>query len=85
MTEESSSRPDAAERPELAHLDAALVHVDTSMSSGNIAASAAKGIVYSVIETLGTVVGDPDLPAHARSGYEALLETARELRAKLES
>jgi hypothetical protein len=29
-------------------------------------------------------VGDPDLPAHLRSGYEGLLETAREIRAKLD-
>jgi hypothetical protein len=40
--------------------------------------------LYSLIETLGTLVGDPDLPEHARSGYEGLLETARELRVKLE-
>lgn len=43
-----------------------------------------QGILYSIIETLGTLVGDPDLPAHARSGYDGLLETARELRAKIE-
>jgi hypothetical protein len=40
--------------------------------------------LYSLIETLGTLVGDPDLPEHVRSGYEGLLETARELRVKLE-
>jgi len=68
---------------QLDHLNAALTHVDTSLSSGNIAASAAKGIVYSLIETLGALVGDPDLPEHSRAGYEGLLETARELRAKL--
>jgi len=49
-----------------------------------MAAGAAKGILYSIIETLGTLVGDPDLPSHARSGYEGLLETARELRSKIE-
>jgi hypothetical protein len=54
------------------------------VSSGNIAASAARGILYSLIETLGTLVGDPDLPEHARSGYEGLLETARELRVKID-
>ncbi|MEW6345028.1 MAG: hypothetical protein RXR20_16950 [Paraburkholderia sp.] len=72
------------ERPELEHLDAAVSHVDQLVSSGGIASGAAKGLLYSLIETLGTLVGDPDLPEHARSGYEGLLETARELRVKLE-
>ncbi|HVW49205.1 MULTISPECIES: hypothetical protein [unclassified Trinickia] len=69
--------------PELDHLHDALDHVDTLLSSGNIAVSAAKGILYSLIETLGALVGDPDLPEHSRAGYEGLLETARELRAKI--
>ena len=76
-------RADAGQ-PDLDHLDAAVSHVGQMVSSGNIAASAAKGILYSLIETLGALVGDPDLPEHARSGYEGLLETARELRVKLE-
>jgi hypothetical protein len=92
MTRDVSNKQDsgqqggqeAGERPELEHLDAAVSHVDQLVSSGNIAAGAAKGILYSLIETLGTLVGDPDLPEHARSGYEGLLETARELRTKLE-
>ncbi|KND59941.1 hypothetical protein BVER_04735c [Candidatus Burkholderia verschuerenii] len=71
--------------PDVEHFDAALSHVDESFAAGKIAAHAARGIVYSIIETLGTLVGDPDLPAHARSGYEGLLETARELRSKIES
>jgi hypothetical protein len=75
---------DRDERPELEHLDAAISHVDQLVSSGGIASGAAKGLLYSLIETLGTLVGDPDLPEHARSGYEGLLETARELRVKLE-
>ena len=66
------------------HLEAALDHLDHALTSGNIAAGAAKGLIYSVIETLGVLIGDPDLPEHARSGYEGLLETARELRAKIE-
>jgi hypothetical protein len=69
--------------PDLEHLDAAVTHVGQMVSSGHIAAAAAKGILYSLIETLGALVGDPDLPEHARSGYEGLLETARELRAKV--
>lgn len=71
-------------QPGLEHFDAALTHVDDSYTSGDMAAGAAKGILYSLIETLGTLVGDPDLPAHARSGYEGLLETARELRARID-
>lgn len=84
MTQHVSPEPPSNDRPELEHLDAALSHVDQQVTSGGIAAGAAKGIVYSLIETLGALVGDPALPEHARSGYEGLLETARELRAKLD-
>jgi hypothetical protein len=84
MTQDVTPKPPAGDRPELEHLDAALSHVDQQVSSGSIASGAAKGILYSLIETLGAFVGDPDLPEHARSGYEGLLEAARELRAKLE-
>lgn len=72
------------EGADLQHLDAAVTHVGEMVQSGHIAVSAARGILYSLIETLGTLVGDPDLPEHARAGYEGLLETARELRAKVE-
>ncbi|MFT4064707.1 hypothetical protein [Paraburkholderia sp.] len=84
MTQDVSPKPPADNRPEIEQLDAALSHVDQQVSSGGIASGAAKGIVYSLIETLGALVGDPDLPEHARSGYEGLLEAARELRAKLD-
>ena len=92
MTRDSIDRPDpvnpdrtsATQQPELEHFDAALTHVDDSYASGRMAAGAAKGILFSIIETLGTLVGDPDLPAHARSGYEGLLETARELRSNID-
>ncbi|SAK76395.1 major surface protein 3 [Caballeronia arationis] len=80
---DDTAAPDHAQ-PELEHFDAAIAHVDDSVAAGRMAAGAAKGILYSIIETLGTLVGDPDLPAHARSGYEGLLETARELRARIE-
>ena len=83
MTPDPNSQKPEPTRPELGHLNDALNHVDTSLSSGSIAASAARGILYSLIETLGALVGDPDLPEHSRAGYEGLLETARELRAKL--
>ncbi|MBB5470169.1 hypothetical protein OKW30_004874 [Paraburkholderia sp. Clong3] len=84
MTQDVSPKPPPDDRPEIEQLDAALSHVDQQVSSGGIASGAAKGIVYSLIETLGALVGDPDLPEHARSGYEGLLEAARELRAKLD-
>jgi len=71
-------------QPDLDHLNAALAHVDEGVKSGNLAAGAAKGLIYSLVETLGALVGDPDLPEHARSGYEGLLETARELRTKVD-
>lgn len=85
MTRDESEKEKlaAGEQPELEQFDAAVNHVDELISSGNIAVSAAKGILYSLIETLGALVGDPDLPDHARSGYEGLLESARELRVKL--
>jgi hypothetical protein len=80
-----ASQPVAGDpHPDVEQFDAAITHVDESVAAGRLAAHAAKGILYSIIETLGTLVGDPDLPAHARSGYEGLLETARELRAKIE-
>ena len=83
MTPDSNEQKPEPSRPELGHLNDALNHVNTSLSSGNMAVSAAKGILYSLIETLGALVGDPDLPEHSRAGYEGLLETARELRAKV--
>ncbi|RZT41795.1 hypothetical protein [Cupriavidus agavae] len=79
--------PDAAgapQGPDADHLSDALAHLSTAVESDSIATGAAKGLVYSVMETLGTLIGDPDLPEHARSGYEGLMETARELRARLE-
>ncbi|MGH8779493.1 hypothetical protein [Paraburkholderia sp.] len=84
MTREVPDKPRTGEAPDLEQLDAAVSHVDELVSSGSIATSAARGILYSLIETLGTLVGDPDLPEHARSGYEGLLESARELRVKID-
>jgi hypothetical protein len=61
----------------------AVNHIDESVTNNSIAASAAKGLVYSLVETLGTMVGDPDLPAHLKSGYMGALDLAVELEAKL--
>ena len=43
----------APAQPDLEHLNAAFTHVDEGVKSGHIAAGAAKGLVYSLIETLG--------------------------------
>ena len=69
--------------PKFEDLDAAVKHVSDLIASQNIATSAAKGILYSLTETIGSMIGDVDLPAHLRSGYEGLLETARELNLKM--
>ncbi len=61
----------------------AVNHIDQAVSSQGIATSAAKGIIYSITETLGTMIGDPDLPSHLKSGYEGVLEVAHELEAKI--
>ena len=76
-------KPDT-DTPDADQLSEALEHLNSAVESDSIAIGAARGLVYSVMETLGTLIGDPDLPEHARSGYEGLLETARELRARLE-
>lgn len=83
MTPDPNRPKEESTNPDVGHLNDALNHVDTLLSSGNIAVSAAKGILYSLIETLGALVGDPDLPEHSRAGYEGLLETARELRSRV--
>jgi hypothetical protein len=61
----------------------AVNHIDEAVTNKTIAIGAAKGIVYSLVETLGTMVGDPDLPAHIKSGYMGALDLAVELEAKL--
>ncbi|MBU3602243.1 hypothetical protein [Polynucleobacter sp. AM-25C3] len=61
----------------------AVNHIDEAVASNTIAASAAKGLVYSLVETLGTMIGDPDLPSHLKSGYMGALDLAVELEAKL--
>ena len=61
----------------------AVNHIDEAVASNTIAASAAKGLVYSLVGTLGAVGGDPDLPSHLKSGYMGALDLAVELEAKL--
>ena len=61
----------------------AVNHIDQAVTSSTIPVSAAKGIVYSLVETLGSMVGDPDLTAHIKSGYMGALDLAVDLEAKL--
>ena len=61
----------------------AVNHIDQAIANRSIAIGAAKGIVFSLVETLGAMVGDPDLPAHLKSGYMGALDLAVELEAKL--
>jgi hypothetical protein len=84
MVSHLPSDPEPRKHAGAEHIGDALEHLSNAVDDDSIAASAAKGLLYSVMETLGTVIGDPDLPAHVRSGYEGLLEKARELRARLE-
>ena len=61
----------------------AVNHIDEAVANNTIAIGAAKGIVYSLVETLGAMVGDLDLPNHLKSGYMGALDLAVELEAKL--
>jgi hypothetical protein len=61
----------------------AVNYIDEAVANKTIAISAAKGIVFSLVETLGAMVGDPDLPNHLKSGYMGALDLAVELEAKL--
>lgn len=58
-------------------------HIDDAVANNTIATGADKGIVFSLVETLGVMVGDPDLPSHLKSGYMGALDLAVELEAKL--
>ncbi len=71
--------------PKLEQLEAAVDHLHRSIETQSIAMSAAKGMLFSLIETLGVLVGDPDLPAQARSGYEALRDKVQELKVTIET
>ena len=70
-------------RQQFEDISAAVDHLESSVSTGSIAAGAAKGILYGLFEAVGTIIGDPDLPEHIRSGYDGLQETLRELGAKI--
>jgi hypothetical protein len=61
----------------------AVKHIDEAVACNTIATGAAKGLIFSLVETLGAMVGDPDLPKHLKSGYMGALDLAVELEAKL--
>ncbi len=82
MTQEN--RPDGPRPSQLEQMEAAVDHLHASVESQSIAAGAARGLAFSLVETLGALIGDPDLPEHARSGYQALRDKADELMAALE-
>ena len=71
--------------PSHEHFVEAIKHVDDSFANSDLLQSTAKGLIYSILETLGALVGDPDLPAHLRSGYEGAVDLAREVEARIES
>ncbi|MCW0014651.1 hypothetical protein [Burkholderia pseudomallei] len=71
----TNQKPDDAlphdDEPTLEQLEAAVDHPHDSIQSHSIAAGAAQGILFSLLEPLGALVGPPDLPEHARSGCDA--------------
>jgi len=70
--------------PEPKTFEEALKYIDEHLELGKISAGAAKGILYSLVEVLGSAVGDPQLPEHLKSSYEAILELAQEVQVKNE-
>lgn len=66
-------------RPKPEEFNAAIQYVKEGIQSGRIAASLAKGILYSMTETIGVIIGDIDLPSHLAVGYQGVLEEVIEL------
>jgi hypothetical protein len=83
MTKETKGVLDSDGLPSHDYFLDAVNHIDDALGNKTIAIGAAKGIVYSLVETLGSLVGDPDLPSHLKSGYMGALDLAVELEAKL--
>jgi hypothetical protein len=71
--------------PPLENIASAVDHIDHSVKTQSISLSAALGLIYSITETLGVIIGDPDLPNHIHSGYEGLAEIAMELQTRIEN
>ena len=85
MSNTISKKPEPQNRVPQEHFADAISHINSALSVNQISHSAAKGLVYSLVETLGSMIGDPDLPSHIRSGYEGVLELAQELERKIQS
>jgi len=70
--------------PDPKMFEESLKYIDENLELGKISAGAAKGILYSIVEVLGSVVGDPLLPEHIKSSYQAILDLAEEVQLKNE-
>ncbi|MBV8124476.1 MAG: hypothetical protein JOY60_07695 [Burkholderiaceae bacterium] len=71
--------------PELDRVHAAVEHVRELLASDNIPINAAEGLLLGLVSVIGTLTGDPQLPAHIRGSYDGLLELSRELLWKIRS
>ncbi|MBV8619778.1 MAG: hypothetical protein JOY84_13010 [Curvibacter sp.] len=70
-------------QPQIEHLQAAVEHVKALIHSDSAPVHAAEGLLHSLVFMIGSLVGDAELPEHARASYEGLLEVSRELLWKL--
>ena len=68
---------------QIEHLDAAIGHVDALLASDDSSVKAVRGILFSLSQTLGNRVGDPNLPEHIQTGYAKLHDVVNLLHAKL--
>jgi|GEM_PF-1141717 len=57
----------------------AVKYLEEGVSTGRVAKGVAKGILYSLTETLGVMLGDIDLPNHIQQGYQGVLEEIAEV------
>jgi len=57
----------------------AVKYIEEGVSSGRVAKGVAKGLLYSLTETLGVMLGDIDLPNHIQVGYQGVLEEIAEV------
>ncbi len=68
---------------QMEHLDAAINHVDALLASDDSSVKAVRGILFSLSQTLGSKVGDPNLPDHIQTGYAKLHDAVNFLHSKL--
>ena len=77
--------PSTEQHPELDRMHAAVEHVRELLASDSIPINAAEGLLLGLVNVIGTLTGDPQLPAHIRGSYDGLLELSRELLWKIRS